>query len=199
MDKKTFKQIFTENWLFEMPMDTGPSTNDPYPILFFSIDQNIENGVNPFTKHDLHFLYIAADVIYCWYGDFDIIAELSTFEKGLAIELVGKKPGSAIHASDFYQKIVKATNGSLLFSGNSMSNEAFKTWSYLLKDGGSLMVYDPANTKDFVKISTIDDLKQFYAKHIDYQKYRYVLSENINEVFSDFTLMRTYLLSLNNS
>lgn len=60
-------------------------------------------------------------------------------------------------------------------------------------------MHDPANTKDFVKISTIDDLKQFYAKHIDYQKYRYVLSENINEVFSDFTLMRTYLLSLNNS
>ena len=199
MDKKTFKQIFTENWLFEMPMDTGPSTNDPYDGLLASVGSSLDNDLRPRIINDLYVLYIDSKDIYCWYGDFEIIANLSTFNKGLAIELVGKKAGSPIHASDFYQKIVKATNGALLFSGNSMSNEAFKTWSYLLKDGGSLMVYDPTNTKDFVKISTIDDLKQFYAKHIDYQKYRYVLSENINEVFSDFTLMRTYLLSLNNS
>lgn len=57
---------------------------------------------------------------------------------------------------------------------------------------------DPSNTRDFYKITSIDDLKQFYAKHLDYQKYRYVLSENINEVFSDFELMRTCNLTFNN-
>lgn len=103
-----------------------------------------------------------------------------------------------LYASNFYEKILKATGLPLLFSDITQSEQGFKIWGHLLDDGNTLMVYDPTNINKYTKINSFDELKQFHGQHPDYEKYRYVLSENVDDAFTDFELMRTYTLSLNN-
>lgn len=193
---KTFRDIFNEAWLFEMPRNTGIAGHSPYDDLLSAVTANLEDGIKPSTANDLTFLYIDDQDIYCWFGDFEIIANLTKFKKGLAINVVGKKPNATSYASDFYQQILQST-GSLLFSGDILSSQGFGIWANLLASGKSLMVYDPLNTNMYKKLNSIEELNQFYGSTVDYEKYRYVLSENVNVLLANFDLMRTYKLTFN--
>ena len=200
MTDKTYREIFNESWLFELPRDTGFSSNNPYDELLLVINSNIKNGFNVSQNGDIYFLNVDAHDIYCWIGDFEIITSLSKFKKGLAMNLVSKKPGSSIHASDFYQKILDASNSDLLFSGDLLSSQGLGIWKNLLAAGRTLMVYDPTNANTYQKLNTVDDLRNFYGSTNDYEKYRYVLSENNKKqalIYSNFELMRAYKLTFN--
>ena len=53
---------------------------------------------------------------------------------------------------------------------------------------------------NYQKLNTVDDLRNFYGSTNDYEKYRYVLSENNKKqalIYSNFELMRAYKLTFN--
>lgn len=204
MNSKSYLQRFDESWIFEMPQGTGKSGHNPYPELLLVVKSNIDNGATPENLgNGLFRLIIDHDDVYFWIensGQIEIIARLSQFTKGLAIELIGKKPGANAYASDFYKSILKSIPGSLLFSGNLLSDEGLFVWSRLLNSGVTIMVYDPANTQSFQNIADSDELKKFIGSTENYQQYRFVLSANkqIHEtVKSEFELLRAYKLTFN--
>ncbi len=196
-DVKSFREIFNETWLFEMPRDTGKVTHDTYSDLLATVNYYLGDGEKPAVINDVNFLTIDENEIYSWFGDFEIIVSLSKFNKGLAVQLVGNKPNASIYASDFYKKILNANVGLLLFSGSLLSSQGLRIWERLLNAGQTLMVYDPYNINNYQKISTVEELKTFYGQTKDYEKYRYVLSEKANTAFANFELMRTYRLTFN--
>lgn len=200
----TYIQRFNESWIFEMPRSTGPSGHNPFLDLKSAIESNLSLGYQEEKLgNNLSRLTIDPSEIYYWAtvkDEMKIAARLSNFKKGLAIELVGKNTGSDIFASDFYQTILKTIPGSLLFGGNLLSDEGFAVWEKLLNTENTIMVYDPTNTKNFQKVNTAEQLKNFLGSTPDYEKYRYVLSNNTNiqeAVFSEFNLLRAYKLTFN--
>lgn len=204
LEDKSYIQRFNESWIFEMPRSTGPSGHNPFTDLKSAIESNLSSGYREENiGNNLSRLTIDPGEIYYWItinGEMKIAARLSNFKKGLAIELVGKDTGSNVFASDFYKEILKTISGSLLFSGNLLSDEGFSVWERLLNTGNNITVYDPTNTKNFQKVNTVDQLKNFLGNTPDYEKYRYVLSTNKNiqeAIFSEFNLLRAYKLTFN--
>lgn len=203
-ENKSYIHRFTESWLFEMARSTGPSGRNPYPELALSVESIINNDISPeIFPNGLRKIVLAADEIYCWIeknNQIDIIARLSTFKNGLAIELVGKHPNSNTYASDFYQTMLDSTNMTLLFGGHLLSDEGFDVWIRLLNAGRTIMAYDPSDTNHYRKLNTPQDLTTYIGSTVDYEQYRYVLAENSNKqavLYSAFELLRAYKLTFN--
>lgn len=203
-NEKSFIQRFNESWIFEMPRYTGPSGHNPFSDLKTVITANIENGHSPQKQgNNLFRLVIDSSELYYWISDnsqMKIVARLSKFKNGLAIELVGKEAGAGQYASEFYQSILSTISGSLLFSGALLSLEGLSVWERLLSSGDTIMVFDPNNTKIFQKLNTVDELKIFLGNTENYENYRFVLSKNSiaqESILSDFNLLRAYKLTFN--
>jgi hypothetical protein len=198
MIKKTFKESFNKNWLFETPISTGSSGNNPYNDLMSSIMSNIENGHKIVqVSNNLNKLETPANIFY-WINN-EIAAELTQTTTGLYIELVAKRPGTNTYASTFYEMIL-ADAKQLIFSGDKISDEGTEIWKRLLNNGHKLFVYNTENVFDKISISSLEDLKKYLGPTTEFQKYRYVFSESVKEhstVTTSFELLETYYLTFN--
>jgi len=200
----SYVERFNENWVFEIPQYTGKSGNNPYDTLVYALRVNIDSGSKPENLgNGLHRLIVDNQDIYYWMeinDNVDIIVAMKVFRRGLAVNLIGKRNGATTYASDFYQNILNSITGSLLFSGDQLSDEGFKVWERLLNYGRTIMVYDPSNTDHYKKLNTVQELKDYLGSEENYKKYRYVLSENVRKQappHSDFELLRAYKLTFN--
>ena len=198
MIKKTFKESFNKNWLFETPMATGPSGNNPYNDLMSSITANINNGHKiVHVSNNLNKLETPANIFY-WI-DTEIAAELEQKPTGLYVDLVAKRPGSGVYASDFYEMILVDAK-QIIFSGDKISDKGSTIWQHLLSNGHELFVYNTEDAFDKISVGSIEDLKKYLGPSTDFQKYRYVLSESVKEhstVTTSFDLLETYYLTFN--
>lgn len=194
----SYHDRFNREWLFEAPLSTGLSGHNPYHDLVTAIRTNIQSGNTPDdVGNGLEKLEMASQVTY-WVKNNNIIEIIAQFEKkanGLYVELVGKRPGSTVYASEFYEMILLDT-GRLIFSGDILSDQGLGIWKQLFKDGKKLFVYDMSNSSNNKTIDNEDEL-QFYMND---KKYRFVLSESIKQhshVTTSFDLLRTYNLTFN--
>lgn len=198
MTKKTFKESFNKTWLFETPMSTGVSGTNPYNDLMATIKSNIEAGHAPVElANGLKKLDTGVDIFY-WIDD-EIVSEFKQMPAGLFIELTGKRPGSAVYASKFYEMILSDAKR-IIFSGDILSDEGFGIWKQLFNKGKKLFVYNTDNAFDRATIDSEEDLKKYFGNTPEFRKYRYVLSENIKQhspVSTSFDLLRTYYLTFN--
>lgn len=198
---KAYSDIFKESWLFEMPRLTGVSGHNPYPDLLLAVESNIESGMEPKSlSNGLFELLIDNSNMYYWIendGNIDIISYNSKYGDKLVMNLVGKRNGGKTYASDFYEMILKNSGVPLLFSGDLLSSQASDVWKHLLNNGKKIFVYNTELPDNYTKLTSIDDLEKYLGDTKDFEKYRYVLSENINLVESYFNLHKAYRLTLN--
>lgn len=194
----SYHNRFKREWLFESPINTGPSGHDPYPDLVNSIRANINSGNIPIESNNgLKKLEIGNQITY-WIEKDNIIEIIAQFEKttqGLFVELTGKRKGSTIYASKFYEMVL-ADAGRLIFSGDIISDEGAGIWHRLFQDGKKLFVYDMSNINYHQTIDREEDLQ----KYMNDKKYRFVLSESLKQhtlVITAFDLLRTYNLTFN--
>jgi hypothetical protein len=191
---------FNREWLFETPMATGASHNNPYHELLTALQYNIEGGNEPTSISDNLMKLEFGDQVTYWFNQNGTIGIITQFEKtpnGLFIELTGKRPGAHIYASEFYELILNDANR-LIFSGDMLSDQGFGIWHRLFADGKKLFAYDSTNPLKFQTIDSEADLKKYISSQPDYKKYRYVLSESIKQhtyVQTSFDLLRTYNLT----
>lgn len=194
----SFHDRFTREWLFESPLSTGHSAYNPYPDLLAAIQTNVRSGNTPRDiGNGLRKLEANNQATY-WLDNgesVEIIAQFEKAENGLYVELVGKRPGSSVYASDFYEMVL-LDSGRLIFSGDLISDQGLGIWKQLLKNGRKLFVYDtsdPSNNK------TLDDEEELESYTND-RRYRFVLSESVKQhsiVTTSFDLLRTYNLTFN--
>lgn len=194
----SYHDRFKREWLFESPIITGPSSHDPYPDLVNAIKTNIDAGNIPDeSANGLKKLELGNQITY-WIEQHGVVEIITQFEKtahGLFVEITGKRKGSTIYASKFYEMIL-ADAGRLIFSGDLISDEGFGIWRRLFKDGKKLFVYNMSNIDQHQTIDNEDDLQ----KYLNNKNYRFVLSESVKQhstVTTSFNLLRTYNLTFN--
>lgn len=196
-------QRFKDCWLFEMPRRTGPSGSESYSGLVIGLEANRDIGHDVESLSDgLFRMKVASDYTYYWIernDEIEIVAGLSPFEKGMMVKHVGKRPGAAIYASKFYEMIVDSMGGSLLFSGDQISDEGFGIWVNLITKGShKLFGYDPSDPKRFTDINSVQDLDKFSGPEDRYEDLRFVLSENAKircgEIWNHFHSFRIHNL-----
>lgn len=185
-------------YLKEMPVRTGSMMHAGYYDL---LKQNI-NSIDPDRIHRVIYqngLYglPVDDMMYVWIGNDinpDIIAELELVEQKPAIHIVGKRQGSKVYVSDFYEKIVEIF-GTVLFSGDSLSPEAVFAWKNMVKHGKLVMIYDSKNPTNRISITDPEELEDYISDHdLSGQRYRFVLSETRENIDFLDKLFETYCL-----
>lgn len=194
----SYHDRFKKEWLFESPLSTGPSGHDPYNDLVMAIKTNIQSGNIPDDiGNGLKKLEMVTQVTY-WLEHNNTVEIIAQFEKkanGLYVELIGKRAGSAVYASNFYEMIL-SNAGRLIFSGDILSDQGLGIWKQLFKDGKKLFVYDMSDTNNNKTIDSEQELQSY----MNDEKYRFVLSESLKQhslVTTSFDLLRTYNLTFN--
>jgi hypothetical protein len=189
---------FEREWLFETPLSTGPSGHDPYTDLVTAIKTNIQSGNIPDDVGDgLKKLEMGSQVTY-WLDSNNTVEVIAQFEKkatGLYVELIGKRAGSTMYASKFYEMVLLDADR-LIFSGDMLSNQGLGIWKQLFRDGKKLFVYDMSNSSNNKTIDSEQELQSY----MNDKKYRFVLSESVKQhslVTTSFDLLRTYNLTFN--
>ncbi len=198
MTELSFYDNFKSTWLFESPMYTRSSGYNTYDDLVYGLKLNIDHGVTPVSVGD-HLMTLPLDdhSLFCWHGNeeiINIICILHKFNKGYSIGLVGKSNKSPIYASDFYELILNKLDTDLLFSGDILNDDSIKIWDRLLSNGKNIFVYDPTNSKNFKKLSSPVELKDFLGNE-DFKKFRYVLTNHSHIIESSFVINRAYMLT----
>jgi hypothetical protein len=199
MISKTHKESFNKNWLFEAPLYIRRGKNNSYNELMSSITRNFNNGHKVvYVSQELNKLETPASIFY-WI-DNEIAAELEQKPTGLYIDLVAKRPGSVVNPSDFY-KMILADAKQLIFNSDKLSDEdATSIWQRLLNDGHKLFVYNTEDVFDKINVDSKEDLEKYLGVGVEFQKYRYVLSESVKEhstVTTSFDLLETYYHTFN--
>jgi hypothetical protein len=198
---ESFRDQFARHWLFEMPMHTGPNFTPTFDLLEIALNSNISRNI-PIESlgNGLYKLTADDDLIYYFLeqnNEKQIIVSTKPFERGVAVELIGKRQGSAVRASDLYQQIIE-TEKSVIFSGAQLSTEGLSIWLRLLKAGKAITVYDHKNPLYYKTISTQQEFEKYIKDHPEYERYRYVLSEDINRdhfIRSIFELFKAHWLT----
>jgi len=198
---------FIHTFLSEMPMGT-PATD-----FLYQIEHDIREKQIYYTTikvSDNLFKIEGNQLIYYWYesnGNILLGVELSKKPRGLSVNYIGKpNKNGPPYASDLYLDVLRDRKGieyegnHIIMSDSKLSDEGFNIWKRLLKDGHKMVVYDKDSPgQSYTEIHTLDELEQYF-KHNDpnYQKYTYVLSENMQSIIdirSMFRLRRTRELS----
>ena len=194
----SYHDRFRREWLFETPLSTGPAGHNPSSDLVMAVRANIQSG-NELVDvgNGLKKLEIGGQVTY-WLESEGLIEIIAQFEKkslGLYVELFGKLKVSMVYASKFYEMVL-ADAGSLIFSGDIMSDQGLGIWRHLFRDGKKLFVYDTSNSTQYKTIDDEDELQSY----MNDKKYRFVLSESAKQhtqVTTSFDLLNTYNLTFN--
>jgi hypothetical protein len=188
---------FVETFLYEMPMGTPKTDFSQRIIQDIREKQDFYDTIN--VKNNLYKLE-GRQLVYYWYeqnGNILLGAEFQKKPNALSINYIGKpNKNGPPYASDLYldvladRKNMEFTNNSILMSDDKLSDEGFKIWARLLKNGHHISVYNlDSPGQSFIKINTLDDLRNYY-KHDDqhYKKYRYIISES----FQDYLEIKSY-------
>jgi hypothetical protein len=197
-DTRTYEGKFAQRWLCEMPRRTGYPGS---PLDFY----NIESLINEMTNVGYQILSFGnelygldtGDTKFFWLGnDMQIVTELHSFERAMAVSVTAKNPDvtSHYHASDLYQSILNQTNIPLLFSGEQMSTGGEGIWRWLMKNG-NVLAYKPNDPKHFKRLRTTDDFESLIGDTDEFTQYRFILSPNnmnLMEHYSSFEMMRIY-------
>jgi hypothetical protein len=184
---KDSRDFFIESWLSESPARIYPI--DPYNNLVYQISEFVKyyppiDIISNWKKSQ------GKDLVYYWYEENKLIilgAEFEITKQSLIINYVAKNSNyksNPPYASELYKIVLKdLVNYGMSIrvdSDKSLSDEGFKIWTQLLKQGHTIHVYDKtANSgKSFTKINSIDDLKKYFNDDPDFKKYRYTLTES---------------------
>jgi hypothetical protein len=200
---ESYLESFNRQWLSEMPMHTGPNLSPAFDLLNIAIDSNIADPDNKIEALGDSLFRIIPDPGLKYYfieqnGVRDIIMSVKPFEKGVAVDLVGKRTGAPIYATEFYKKIVQHEK-SMLFSGSQMSTDGVSVWLRLLNSGCAIQVYDAAQPLFYRTIESSYEFEQYLKSTKEFERYRYVLSETIardHSIRAAFELHRAYRLTL---
>lgn len=203
---KTYKQIFENKWLFEMPRRTGDATPGKiYNRLVKSVLSNLDQG-QKFKKHpDGLCEMVVDDTQYYWIGEpteikidgedsdwtgnsIEIITETFILDNKIVVIATGKRPtpDSNIHASDLYGQILKNTSHDMLFSGETLSTQGEGACKWMMNNK-NVIAYKPGSPLHYKKISGKTEFEQLMGADPEFEKYRFILSngkqkfvENVN-------------------
>jgi len=196
-------QRFEKTWLMEMPFSMIGTKFSPFDGTVDLIRNYIQKGSKPQDLgNGLWKIVISSGVTHYYWMEENkkptIALSMTKFGDRYAIESVGKAPGSKVHASDFYWQILDHLPGGMLLSDDMMTKDGIRLWKRFLTQGLNIMVYNPADTKGYESINSLEELEKYFGK--EYEDHRFVLSKDkaIHEsVVSQFQLLRAYNLGNN--
>jgi hypothetical protein len=189
-DISDFQQTFLRESPEELPAD---------PLSVFT---TLDEIIKSIPKEDVEDLgdnfkaYVGNLTVTVWYeisGQVILGAQFTRTPYGLE---VARNPGAtdkSVFASELYLKVLQYLKGTIIISSNILSQQGFKVWERLLKQGHTIKCYDYKTLEKFT-ISTPEELKQYWGKGKDFQKYRYALSENkginVDSLFSIYIMKK---------
>jgi hypothetical protein len=197
------RTMFNESWLSEMPEGLG--TFETFDMLEYNIKDFIKHGIKAEDLGNNLKKISAGSAIVYWYekdGQIQLGTELHKEHQCLVVRMTGKNPklkGKAPYASDLYSAILKDTDKSIrMMSDKTLSDEGYNIWKNLFKLGHTITLYDTSdNTKvghSMVTFYSIEEMDKYFKNDdTSYQKYQYVLSENLlkcAEVRNEFNIRR---------
>ena len=181
---------FIDTWLFEMPRGSGRF--ETFDALKYAIRDFTKSGIKPVEVTGNLKRIIIHELYLYWYEkdeEIQLASELTKRPEGLVVSITGKDPslkGSPPYASDLYIAILKDTDKNIrILSDKSLSDEGYSLWKKLLKLGHKVSVYNAKENpgQSMRSFHTPEEMDEFF-KHgdVDFEKYQYVLSENINNL-----------------
>jgi hypothetical protein len=180
------RQNFKNTWLYEMP--SGNGVFETFDTLEASIRDFVKHGIKPEILGDSLNRIVSGDINFYWYSDGEAItlaSELHTKPEGLVVSLTGKNEdykGKPPFASNLYSAILKHTDKSIrILSDKQLSDEGLNLWKKMLSQGHKISVYDNREPgKTFQSFENEDELNLYFKNNdINYERYQYILSENI--------------------
>jgi len=200
--EKSNRQDFIESFiqndvLLEMPMRTGPT--DTFSDLVSDITDSIEiskdskySNYAPITLSGNYKKIQGKDKCIYWYESNDEIvmgAEFDIKPESLAVKFSAKNPkfkGSSPYVSDLYMMVLDdlkhGSKSIRVDSDSKLSDAGFKVWKQLFNQGATISVYDTSVSnqigQSLNRISSLDQLEDYFKQDPNFEKYRYTLSES---------------------
>jgi hypothetical protein len=179
------RDAFNYTFLFESPDVLEFPTWEILKHDIEEIKQIAHDKIKP-LENNIYKLKLT-NLIYFWVenDNHEIILGVSLERKprGYAIIMSGKSKNyksKPPFASDLYLLILKDLKNDVIISDKTLSQTGFNTWHRLFKQGCKLLVYNTDEPgKSFSRINSEDELKNFYHKGKEFQKWRFVLSESL--------------------
>jgi hypothetical protein len=192
----TSRTDFNETWLSEAP--EGIPVADHYAPLVYNINDRIKHNASVMDLSNNYKKIVGGQVCYYWQeinNIIEIACELSIKPQALVVNSIGKRAGSASHATDLYTTILNDSKQAIkLMSDTRLTDNGLSVWKRLVNNGHNITVYDKSNPgQSMTLITNAQDLDRF-VRHNDenYQNYQFVLSEAsyLAEVRSFFNTRR---------
>ena len=179
----TDRTDFNETWLAEMPQRTVIA--DYYQNLVDSIHDLIKHGKIPQDIQPNIKKIVLRTVAYYWYQEDNIIqlaVELTKKPQAFQVRLIGKNPtlqGKPPYASDLYDVILNDAKQAIRIESDTLlTDEGFKIWQQLFKNGHKISVYDENNLgKSFQTLNSLEDFTKYFGGR-DSRRYTFVLNES---------------------
>lgn len=199
---KNIRSNFRESWLSESPVNIGHF--DTFPVLEHDIQERIEEGYPIKRLSEDIFKMEGPQLVFYWVtreNDIALAIELEKKPNCLMVIMLGKNPkyrGSEPHASKLYEVIIQDNQTVVLSSDSHLSEEGFKVWKQLLKDGYHIMVYNAYSNSGYPSetIKSESDLEKFFGTGDNWKfgNFRFIIASNSNlaECRSIFTLQKLY-------
>lgn len=190
------REQFIEQWLFESPQRI--QATDLFQQLLYSINDLKSHEVPVVNVGDSLKKIELTSVAYYWFEDATgpvLIGEFGKNQNSLVVNAVGKRANAnKVWASDLYAKVLEDMSGSII-SDATLTDKGLSIWRRLLSAGYPISVYDknsPGASHGLIK--TVDDFDRYFSDNLEYRKYRFIVSKNINEaieVRAQFLTRRT--------
>ena len=193
------REDFIKTWLTEMPQ--GIPSMALFNELQHAIKERIKLGSEVIDLGNNLRKIMGQQIVFYWYEKDGVIllcAELEIRPQGLIVDGVAKNPdiSGSPYATDLYSAILNDSGKAIKLIGDGkMTSDGLQIWKKLLSMGHVIGVYDQDHPgQSFTILSSETDLDRFFSMDdIDFQKYRFVLSESnemIAETNSYFTTRR---------
>lgn len=184
-----YRLIFVESWLEEAPQRVS-SRND-IDALRFSINEFQQYYSEKLIGNNI-FSLEGVNGVFVYAKDNNIIVaaiELQKTPQNLEVVSTAKDPEyfkKPPYITDLYKSALSiANNNSLkMTSDKVMTDDGLEIWRKLLDQGLTVSIYNTDNPgTSHKKINNYNELSKYFGNDVEYQKYRFTLSESTEHWF----------------